>query len=1028
MKPLQIELTAFGPYKNTEHIDFTLLGSHRLFVISGKTGAGKTTVFDGICFALYGQASGSDRENTEMLRSHFADESVHTKVELIFELHGHTYRILRQLGHVKKGNKSKTGDRYELYEQVDGSEIPVVERQIVSEINKKVEEMIGLSYDQFKQIVMLPQGEFRKLLTSDTENKEAILRKLFKTSRFTKMNEQLRSKKIILQEDLLTDSKMMEHLYVQLKKNMEKDSELFLLLEEDHIHSGHVLAQLTKDVKRYEQEVTQLNDIFDQANKTLEENQKLTYEKAEINKQFNLLEEHHKRLKDLHKDAKMMEEKQVILQQARKATVLVPYETQISAKENELDKHRAFMQETERKLKEASQTFIETKKEYDIQNDKQVERDRIKQQVSQYETYLPIVENMEKIASEIESEKNTLLEMESDIKRDKSNMHENKNNLKDQRKQLEDKSENIASLPIKETEIVQLRDQYKVLKEAKEVVEQGKKAKEILETHKKSYHSQREVYEKMEHDWIQNQASILANTLQDGQACPVCGSAEHPDKAHGISEQLTREQLNEKRVEVEKAQAVYMQAQSQYDHLLEQSKKMKIALENYDVTWNTLDERLLKINEKGIRLKETVAHLQKTNSEVIKLKEVIAKVEMAVDQIEKELEEKEKAYDVKQKAYMKKAGHYSGQLENIPEHVRQLSVLKAQIANWSKELKQLEAKWDSIQKAMKEKEKIMTTLETNRLTNLKQEEKLVKDKDVAMEQFKLHLQTSEFANEADYRQAKRTEKEQGEIEKEIRHYNESVATTTNQVSQLQEQLKDKEVTDIEALERYVTELKEKRDSAHNRLAKRKEVLKILRDIKQDLSNYAKQTAALEKEISIIQTVYDLVRGHNPKRLSLERFLQIDFLEQIMHAANARFSDLMNGQYYLLRSDRQETHGKQSGLSIDVYDHHTGQNRDVKTLSGGEKFIASLCLALGMADVIQSFQGSVSIDTMFIDEGFGSLDDESLQMSIDALVELQASGRTIGVISHVEELKRMIPASLEVYKNRDGISKTEFIIK
>src|SRR5690625_4050482 len=289
MKPLKIKLTAFGPYKDTEEIDFTMLGSHRLFVISGKTGAGKTTVFDGICFALYGQASGSDRENTEMLRSHFAAENVHTKAELTFQLHGHTYRVLRQLGHVKKGNKSKTGDRYEFYEQIEEKEIPVVERQIVSEINKKIEEMIGLSYDQFKQIVMLPQGEFRKLLTSDTENKEAILRKLFKTARFTKINEQLRSKKLLLQEDLLTDSKMMEHLYVQLKKIIEKDSKLFSLLEEEHIHSGHVLAQLKADIKEYDKEVVQLHDIYSKASNTLEENQRLMYEKIEINKQFDLL-------------------------------------------------------------------------------------------------------------------------------------------------------------------------------------------------------------------------------------------------------------------------------------------------------------------------------------------------------------------------------------------------------------------------------------------------------------------------------------------------------------------------------------------------------------------------------------------------------------------------------------------------------------------------------------------------------------------------------------------------------------------
>src|SRR5699024_7653378 len=188
-------MTAFGPYKKTEVIDFTELEENHLFVISGNTGAGKTTIFDGICFALYGSASGTDREDHRMLRSDFADDDTHTSVELEFELNGHIYRILRQLGHVKQGNKTKTGERYEFYEKVDGKEVPCVDRQMVSEINKKIEALIGLTQDQFKQIVMLPQGEFRKLLTSDTENKEAILRRIFKTESYKQLNELLKQKK-----------------------------------------------------------------------------------------------------------------------------------------------------------------------------------------------------------------------------------------------------------------------------------------------------------------------------------------------------------------------------------------------------------------------------------------------------------------------------------------------------------------------------------------------------------------------------------------------------------------------------------------------------------------------------------------------------------------------------------------------------------------------------------------------------------------------------------------------------------------
>src|SRR5690625_5260062 len=222
--------------------------------------------------------------------------------------------------------------------------------------------------------------------------------------------------------------------------------------------------------------------------------------------------------------------------------------------------------------------------------------------------------------------------------------------------------------------------------------------------------------------------------------------------------------------------------------------------------------------------------------------------------------------------------------------------------------------------------------------------------------------------------------------------------------------------------------KEKQDGALEHYNRSKEKFKEIASTIGNLQDIWKRSEKLEQKLSLVVELHDTVRGQNEQKISLERFLQIDFLEQIMQAANVRFYDLSNGQYRLLRSDRQESRGRQSGLSIDVYDTYTSQTRDVKTLSGGEKFIASLCLALGMSDVIQSFQGSISMDTMFIDEGFGSLDEESLHKSIDALISLQETGRTIGVISHVEELKTIFPAMLEVNKTKEGYSETRFVLK
>lgn len=216
MKPIQLTMTAFGPYKGTEVVDFRHLGDHRLFVVSGATGAGKTTIFDAICFALYGQASGEDRTDFRSMRSDFAEDTVQTAVELIFEINRRTYRIMRQIPYVKKGNKNETAARCEFFELTANGEVPFVDRQIVSEINRKVEELVGFTQAQFSQIVMLPQGEFRKFLTSDTENKESIMRKIFKTEEYREVVNRLKVRRDDAHQHLLEEKSKVEGLIQQI--------------------------------------------------------------------------------------------------------------------------------------------------------------------------------------------------------------------------------------------------------------------------------------------------------------------------------------------------------------------------------------------------------------------------------------------------------------------------------------------------------------------------------------------------------------------------------------------------------------------------------------------------------------------------------------------------------------------------------------------------------------------------------------------------------------------------------------------
>src|SRR5690625_315671 len=337
MKLIHLKMCAFGPYKAEQTIDFEELEEHRLFVISGKTGAGKTTIFDAITFALYGTASGSDRSHVSMLRSHFASDDIYTSVELTFQLRDKTYRIFRQLGHIKEGNKTKTGDKTELFLLTEEGEKPAVDRQITSEVNEKVESLIGLTEQQFKQIVMLPQGEFRKLLTSNTENKEAILRRLFQTGRYQHMNDYFKEKLSSVRERLNREQEHMDRYIYQLENTIEieEDSQLQQLIEEPYRNITNLLGEMEQKIKQIDFKIIGETNRYEKAVTLYETEQKRTAHARMINEQFSLMEEKEMKLLKLKANAHAIKEKEQTIVNAEKAKLIQPYEEQYEARLND---------------------------------------------------------------------------------------------------------------------------------------------------------------------------------------------------------------------------------------------------------------------------------------------------------------------------------------------------------------------------------------------------------------------------------------------------------------------------------------------------------------------------------------------------------------------------------------------------------------------------------------------------------------------------------------------------------------------
>ncbi|MFJ7825751.1 AAA family ATPase [Psychrobacillus sp. NPDC096623] len=1026
MKPIQLKMSAFGPYKFTETIDFTELNGNRLFVISGATGAGKTTIFDGICFALYGAGSGEDRRDTKMMRSDFATDDTHTSVELIFEINNRRYRILRQLAHVKKGNKGATGERYEFFEVQATGEVPAVERQIVSEINKKIEEIIGLTLEQFSQIVMLPQGEFRKLLTSTTENKEAILRKIFKTEPYKVIHEKLKEKKVVAEAELKKEQLAQENFTEKILATFpNRASNLFQLIEEDNFNTFQLVEALKEEIDFYKEKIAIDERNYKEAYERHMNKQKTYHDSKAINERFSELEVKERQLEVLKERSEEFTQKQQQLDSANRASIIEPIESyynelelEVKGKQNQLEKAQKEKIIAEDNLQQAE--VIYARESNNIGS-----REKSVETVIYLNSLLPIFE-------ELEIKRNELLSLEkssTDVEQKLSTIAVNLQNQKElgrvQKLEIEKLEELIEPLDSKVQQLTLLQAQHNKLQEYK-VVDQELHMLITKETKQQDkFEQSKEAYEDIEQLWIGSQASILASKLVEGEPCPVCGSKEHPNTHTEIDERFVDESaLRMAKATLNKEESTLLTFKAKKETVEAQIQKVLVQLEEYEVDAGLVEQvetDLLDLQREVQQLrlqKETLSSLKQP------YKETVAKVEkLEQDKLEVEALYREHSSQAKQAKAV-----YESKLGTIPSHIPTLQNLQIEIDSAKKQKEQLALAWENAQNRMKFSNEVCTTarLALEHTSTSLQETEVKRDK--ALAQFNESLSKASFVTQDAYSAAKLTEAERSALKIQCEEYKQRTHTLTEQVREGQVQLLNKTKVDLSPLEAELEQLKEAYEKALTTSNSTKEYEKAGREIEEKIASTSERITLLEEKVHRIMDLYDILRGHNQLKISFERYVQIEYLEQIVLAANERLKHMANGQFQLLRSERQETHGKQSGLGLDVYDSYTGQKRDVKTLSGGEKFNASLCLALGMADVIQSFQGNIRIETMFIDEGFGSLDEESLNKAIDTLIDLQRSGRMIGVISHVAELKAAIPAILEVEKQKEGYSRTKFVVK
>ncbi|HET7521737.1 MAG TPA: SMC family ATPase, partial [Bacillales bacterium] len=807
-----------------------------------------------------------------------------------------------------------------------------------------------------------------------------------------------------------------------------EEAPLFGVLAQEHYNVHQIIEALGTEISHYVQETEQNKKKQSEASKAFQEKTAVYHRAQTINDKFQVLDNKKKKKAEMDAEVPQMQEKQQALERAEKASHLEVYEKHVQeAKQEETKKKQAF-QTAATAEKETSKTLLSAQNVYEKEEANGEKREQVSRETERLKSFLPTVRGLD-------DKKNTLAKRSVSITEDMNQLdnlkkmleinEERKTTLHKEIRQLE---QELTDYLKKMEQLNQLREKVAPLKEYLTLESSLPPLEKAADEKQRIYQMAKKAYDQLESHWREGQATLLAAHLHDGMPCPVCGSTEHPNKAAAQQHLPAKEELERLKKERDLKQEGYMKEKSELDYRRKQLEEKEKDIRDLGFQGDDLKEQYDRLVKEGRHLRQQTEKLKKHQAAVEKRKEEYEQLEKEVKAQTEQYRVLEKTVQEKQSDYKTEKALYDQAVQQIPEGLRFLGQLQKRLNETEQMKQQLEKQWKDAQEHYQKAKEEAARAQADRVNADKQQEEAVRRSARAERQFEEELQKAGFADEADYRQAKMAEPDRISLKKAIDTFFTEQSNLAAQILQLNQELEGQSPVDMDLLLKELTQLEQEVDAARTALQLSETCKKEAEKLSDHISRAADRVTEAERNLRLITDLYDVVRGDNGKKISFERYLQIEFLEQIIDAANERLKRLSNGQFYLMRSDRLEKRGRQSGLGLDVYDVYTGQTRDVKSLSGGEKFNASLCLALGMADVIQAFEGGISIDTMLIDEGFGALDEESLNKAIDTLIDLQRSGRMVGVISHVQELKAAIPAVLDVQKTKEGHSRTRFLLR
>ena len=918
MRPLKITMSAFGPYAGEVTLDMQKLGKSGIYLITGDTGAGKTTIFDAISYALYGEASGNYRENTT-LRSKYASADTPTFVELEFEYNNEIYKINRNPEYPRPNKRGEGFTKQSANAELvmpDGSVITKIK-----EVNAKVEEIIGINKNQFSQIAMIAQGDFRKLLNCETNERSKIFRKIFKTEPYHNIEIKLSSLFNELKRNREKEKSGIEQYINQLKCN-ENDT---LSLELERAKSGDVLIE----------------DVIKLAGEIINKDT-LEYTKTQKN-----IESINEEIEKINSNIKLYEN-----QEATKKAY-----AEASAKLEELKTKRNDCEKAYKSAEAQRERLDDLTRKINLINSKMPKYDELKSLENSINERTQSFEKSNNLLK-LKQQEITLLEKEIDEK--SKALEEVKGadllvqKLTAQKEGIKKKAEALKEL---KTEIDRCKTEQKNLKNAQSF------AKSALD----EYGALENEYNQIYIAFFNEQAGIIADELKDGEPCPVCGSTSHPN--------LARKSENApSQADVESAQNLVKKAQEKADKARDTASALKS-----------------RFDEIAANVKSAAKKLFGTDDNVF-------------DDYNSNINALKKEYDCTL-ALLKTANEKLNLYQKLDKEIPKIQEKQKSISD---EISKL-----NTQKASDE---AFISENTKRVISIKSELDF-ESADLAKDKLKEYTNLSNDIKNA-------IEKSKNDFDDIKSKYD----TQKGKKASLENALKEFKEIDLASLNEKSLKLNEyKKDidktakSLYSRIESNKLLVDNISKKRDILKGYDDKYVWLK---ALSETANGDISGK--EKITLETFVQMTYFDSIIRKANIRLLTMSDGQYELVRRSDAETLKKNEGLALDVIDHFNGSSRSVSTLSGGESFMASLCLALGLSDEIQSSNGGIKLDTMFVDEGFGSLDGEALDRALSALTSLSQGNRLVGIISHVDALRDRIDNKIVITKDRTIGSNAQII--